>query len=226
RRLLRVRRHGAQGAGRRRGRGARRAGRGAGRAPDRRLRRAGAAPDPAAAAGQGRLAERRSAARLLDPVRNASAVPRYRLTLEYDGAGFVGWQRQANGPSVQQALEEAIEAFCSERTVVHGAGRTDSGVHALGQVAHLDLEGEVAPARLRDALNFHLKPRPAAVLEAALAPAGFHARFSALERRYRYRIVNRRAPLVLERGRAWRVPQPLDETAMQAAADRLVGHHD
>ena len=153
-------------------------------------------------------------------------MPRYRLTLEYDGAGFVGWQRQANGPSVQQALEEAVEAFCSERTVVHGAGRTDSGVHALGQVAHLDLEGEVAPERLRDALNFHLKPRPAAVLEAALAPADFHARFSALERRYRYRIVNRRAPLVLERGHAWRVPQPLDETAMQAAADRLIGHHD
>lgn len=153
-------------------------------------------------------------------------MPRYRLTLEYDGAGFVGWQRQANGPSVQQALEEAVEAFCSERTVVHGAGRTDSGVHALGQVAHLDLERAVAPDRLRDAVNFHLRPQPAAVLEAALAPADFHARFSALERRYRYRIVNRPAPLVLERGRAWRVPQPLDETVMQAAADRLIGHHD
>lgn len=153
-------------------------------------------------------------------------MPRYKLTLEYDGAGFVGWQRQANGLSVQQALEEAVEAFCQERTTVHGAGRTDSGVHALGQVAHLDLEREVAPEKLRDAVNFHLKPRPAAVLEAAPAPGDFHARFSAVERRYRYRIVNRRAPLVLDRGRAWHVPQPLDEAVMREAAARLVGHHD
>lgn len=153
-------------------------------------------------------------------------MPRYKLTIEYDGAGFVGWQRQANGPSVQQALEEAIEAFCGERATVHGAGRTDTGVHATGQVAHVDLVHEAPANKLRDAVNFHLKPQPAAVLEAEAAAADFHARFSALERRYRYRIVNRRAPLVLDRGRAWWVPQPLDSAAMQEAANRLLGHHD
>ncbi|SMF07715.1 tRNA pseudouridine38-40 synthase [Tistlia consotensis] len=153
-------------------------------------------------------------------------MPRYKLTIEYDGAGFVGWQRQANGLSVQQALEEAVAAFCGERVTVHGAGRTDTGVHAEGQVAHLDLERDALPDKLRDAVNFHLKPRPAAVLTAEPADAGFHARFSAVERRYRYRIVNRRAPLVLDRGRAWWVPQPLDAAAMQQAADRLLGHHD
>ncbi len=153
-------------------------------------------------------------------------MPRYKLTIEYDGAGFVGWQRQDSGPSVQQALEEAVQGFCGERVTIYGAGRTDTGVHALGQVAHLDLPRELPPGKLRDAINFHLKPWPAAVLEAEPAADDFHARFSALERRYRYRIVNRRPPLVLDRGRAWRVPQALDAGAMQAGAGRLVGHHD
>ena len=153
-------------------------------------------------------------------------MTRFKLTLEYDGAGFVGWQRQDNGPSVQQALEVAVTAFCGETVLVQGAGRTDSGVHALGQVAHLDLEKETTSQTLRDAVNFHLKPQPVAVLAAEQVPEDFHARFSARERRYLYRIVNRRAPLALERGRAWWVPAPLDAAAMQAAAQVLVGQHD
>ena len=151
---------------------------------------------------------------------------RYKLTLEYDGRAFVGWQRQANGPSVQAALEEAVAGFCGERPEAAAAGRTDAGVHASGQVAHVDLEREVSAATLRDALNFHLKPQPVAVLAAERAPEGFHARFSAVLRRYRYRIINRRAPLVLEAGRAWRVPQALDAGAMHAAAQHLIGRHD
>ena len=153
-------------------------------------------------------------------------MTRFKLTLEYDGAAFVGWQRQDNGPSVQQALEEAVTAFCGERARVHGAGRTDAGVHALGQVAHLDLEKPTTAETLRDAVNHHLKPAPVAVLAAEVAAADFHARFSATERRYLYRIVNRRAPLALERGRAWWVPRPLDAAAMHAAAQVLVGKHD
>ena len=151
---------------------------------------------------------------------------RYKLTLEYDGGGFVGWQRQANGLSVQQALEEAVQRFCGETVAAVAAGRTDAGVHATGQVAQLDLEREVAPETLRDALNFHLKPRPVSVLSAERAPDGFHARFSAVQRRYLYRIVNRRAPLTLDAGRVWRVPQPLDAEAMHRAAQALVGRHD
>ncbi|MCG8594344.1 MAG: tRNA pseudouridine(38-40) synthase TruA [Kiloniellales bacterium] len=153
-------------------------------------------------------------------------MTRFKLTLEYDGGVFVGWQRQDNGPSVQQALEEAVTAFCGERARVHGAGRTDAGVHALGQVAHLDLEKPTKAETLRDAVNHHLKPAPVAVLAAEVAAADFHARFSATERRYLYRIVNRRAPLALERGRAWWVPRPLDAAAMHAAAQVLVGKHD
>ncbi|MBX6323652.1 MAG: tRNA pseudouridine(38-40) synthase TruA [Rhodospirillaceae bacterium] len=153
-------------------------------------------------------------------------MARFKLTIEYDGSGFVGWQRQANGPSVQQALEEAVAAFCGETVHVQGAGRTDAGVHALGQVAHLDLARATTPDRLRDALNFHLKPAPVAVLAAEPVSDDFHARFSATARVYHYRIVNRRAPLTLERGRAWRVPQLLDEEAMHAAAQLLVGRHD
>lgn len=153
-------------------------------------------------------------------------MTRFKLTLEYDGGVFVGWQRQDNGPSVQQALEEAVTAFCGERARVHGAGRTDAGVHALGQVAHLDLEKPTTAETLRDAVNHHLKPAPVAVLAAEVAAADFHARFSATERRYLYRIVNRRAPLALERGRAWWVPRPLDAAAMHAAAQVLVGKHD
>ena len=153
-------------------------------------------------------------------------MTRYKLTLEYDGAGFVGWQRQDNGLAVQQVLEEAVAAFSGETVTVHGAGRTDAGVHASGQVAHLDLDKHTTADTLRDAVNFHVKPHPVAVLEAETAAADFHARFQARERRYLYRIVNRRAPLALDRGRAWWLPMPLDAGAMEEAAQVLVGQHD
>ena len=153
-------------------------------------------------------------------------MSRWRITVEYDGGPFVGWQRQDNGPSVQQAIEEAITGFSGEEVQVTGAGRTDSGVHALAQVAHFDLAREASADTVRDAINFHLKPRPVAVLDAQAAAADFHARFSALGRSYRYRIVNRRTPLTLEAGRAWQVAVPLDAEAMNEAAQVLVGRHD
>jgi tRNA pseudouridine38-40 synthase len=159
-------------------------------------------------------------------------MTRYKLTLEYDGRGFVGWQRQDNGPSVQAALEAAVKRFCGEAVTVHAAGRTDAGVHALAQVAHIDLDAhpdldrETGADTLRDALNFHLKPAAVAVLAAEAVADDFHARFSAAERAYRYRIVNRRAPLALDRGRAWFVPVPLDAAAMGDAAQALLGKHD
>jgi tRNA pseudouridine38-40 synthase len=153
-------------------------------------------------------------------------MPRYKLTLEFDGGPFCGWQRQADRPSVQQALEEAVFAFCGERVTAQAAGRTDAGVHALGQVAHLDLEREVALDTLRNALNYHLRPLPIVVLEAAAVAPDFHARFSARSRHYRYLIVNRPAPLALERGRAWFVPGRLDAEVMHEAASRLLGRHD
>jgi tRNA pseudouridine38-40 synthase len=153
-------------------------------------------------------------------------MTRFKLLIEYDGRDFVGWQRQDNGPSVQEALETAVFGFCGEEAAVAGAGRTDSGVHALGQVAHLDLEKEVRPDKLRDALNAHLRPAPIAVLAAETVEPEFQARFSATSRAYLYRIVNRRAPLALERGRAWFVPVPLDAEAMHEAAQALVGRHD
>lgn len=153
-------------------------------------------------------------------------MTRWKLTLEYDGAPFVGWQRQAEGVAVQDVLEEAVFRFSGERATVHAAGRTDAGVHALGQVAHLDLARPVEPFRLRDAINFHAKPAPVAVLAAEAVPAHFHARFSAVERRYRYRILNRRAPPVIERGRVWWYSRPLDAEAMHDAAGALVGRHD
>jgi tRNA pseudouridine38-40 synthase len=153
-------------------------------------------------------------------------VPRYKLTIEYDGGPFVGWQRQDNGPSVQGLLEQAVERFCGERVAVQGAGRTDAGVHAAGQVAHLDLAGEKPAETVRAALNFHLKPHPIAVVEAEVVPGDFHARFSASRRRYRYRILNRRAPPALDRGRVWHVAVPLDAAAMADAATLLVGRHD
>ena len=153
-------------------------------------------------------------------------MARYRLTLEYDGRDLVGWQRQENGPSVQGALEDAIVQLSGERVTVHGAGRTDAGVHALGQVAHFDLVKEFAPDRVRDALNHHLRPAAIAVLEAAYAAPDFHARFSATARHYLYRILVRRAPPVLERGRVWHVVHPLDAEAMDRAAQALVGQHD
>ncbi|MBI1187544.1 MAG: tRNA pseudouridine(38-40) synthase TruA [Alphaproteobacteria bacterium] len=151
---------------------------------------------------------------------------RWKLTIEYDGGPFQGWQRLADGPSVQGALEDAVFAFSGERCECIGAGRTDSGVHALGQAAHLDLEKAMAPQRLADALNAHLRPAPIAVLSAEPAPGDFHARFSAVKRVYLYRIVNRRADLTLDRGRAWRVGQGLDADAMSEGGRRLIGMHD
>jgi len=153
-------------------------------------------------------------------------MPRYRLTLEYDGGPFVGWQRQDNGPSVQAALEAAIARCSGETVTTVAAGRTDAGVHARGQVAHVDLAKSWDPFRLSEAVNHHLKPDPVAVLEAAAVADDFHARFSATERRYLYRIANRRAPLTIDRGRAWQVQPPLDADAMHGAAQRLVGRHD
>src|SRR5580693_5210485 len=136
-------------------------------------------------------------------------MPRYRLTLEYDGAPFVGWQRQDNGPSVQGALEGAIAKFSGERVTVTGAGRTDAGVHALGQVAHFDLEKPFAPDKVRDALNHFLRPDPVTVLYAGEAACDFHARFSAIARHYLFRILNRRAQPALNKGRVWHVTMPL-----------------
>lgn len=153
-------------------------------------------------------------------------MPRYKLVLEYDGAPFRGWQRQSNGPSVQASLEAAVAAFCGEEVQVVAAGRTDAGVHACGQVAHLDLVREVSVETLRNAVNHHLKPQPVVVLEASAVEPEFHARFTAQMRHYRYRIVNRRAPLALERGRAWLVPCRLDAEMMHEAGQRLVGPHD
>jgi len=153
-------------------------------------------------------------------------MPRYKLTIEYDGTTFVGWQQQDNGASVQGVLTEAVGAFAGERVVVAGAGRTDTGVHALGQVAHIDLSKEWEIDRIRDAFNFHLRPQPVAVLKAELVAPDFDARFSAIKRHYLYRIVNRRADLTLDQNRAWRVPRSLDCTAMHAAAQRLTGKHD
>lgn len=153
-------------------------------------------------------------------------MPRYKLTLEYDGSPFRGWQRQSDGGSVQQTLEHAVRGFCGEEVQVVAAGRTDAGVHATGQVAHLDLARSVTPETLRNALNYHLRPHPVVILAAAPVADDFHARFSAKTRHYLYRIVNRRAPLALERGRAWHVPTPLDAEIMHEAAQRLIGRHD
>jgi tRNA pseudouridine38-40 synthase len=153
-------------------------------------------------------------------------VTRWKIVIEYDGRPFVGWQRQENGPSVQAALEEAIHRFSGEAITLHGAGRTDSGVHALGQVAHFDLARETDADTVRDALNFHLKPQPVTVLQADAAGVGFQARFSATRRHYLYRILNRRAPPALDAGRVWHVVAALDAGAMHAAAQTLVGRHD
>jgi tRNA pseudouridine38-40 synthase len=153
-------------------------------------------------------------------------MPRYKLTIEYDGRPFVGWQIQDNGPSVQGVLAAAIAAFSGEEVSVQGAGRTDAGVHALAQVAHVDLAKDWDEDTVRDAANAHLRPHPVAVLQAERVADTFDARFSAIRRHYRYRIVNRRADLALERGRAWRIAKPLDSAAMHAAAQRLVGRHD
>jgi len=153
-------------------------------------------------------------------------MTRFKLSIEYDGGGFVGWQRQDNGPSIQQSLEEAVFRITGETVLVQGAGRTDAGVHALGQVAHVDVEKAIEAEKLKDAINYHLKPAPIAVLSSEVAPEDFHARFSATGRAYLYRIVNRRAPLTVDHGRAWLVNAALDAGAMHDAAQVLLGKHD
>ncbi|WP_310476005.1 tRNA pseudouridine(38-40) synthase TruA [Sandarakinorhabdus sp.] len=150
---------------------------------------------------------------------------RFRFTVEYDGRPYMGWQRQPHGPSVQAAIETAIKDVTGETVDVLASGRTDAGVHARAMPAHADIEKTIRPFQLMEAINARLKPQPVAILECALAP-GWHARFDCTGRRYRYRIVNRRAPLTLDAGLAWRVPTPLDEAAMHAAAQSLVGQHD
>lgn len=151
---------------------------------------------------------------------------RWKLTVEYDGASFSGWQKQANAPSVQETIERAIHAFSGESVDLFVAGRTDAGVHALGQVAHFDLEKQMEPHAICGAINFHVRPHPVVVLKAEVVPADFHARFNALSRSYRYLICNREAPLALMAGRAWHVPYALDVEAMQKAAALLIGYHD
>lgn len=153
-------------------------------------------------------------------------MPRYRMTIEYDGTPFVGWQVQTNGPSVQGHLATAIKRLTGTHVVPRGAGRTDAGVHASGQVAHVDLERSLPAETLRDALNHHLRPEPVVILECAVVPEAFDARFSAVRRHYRYRILSRRARPALVRDRVWWVPVPLDVDAMDTAAQALVGHHD
>jgi len=153
-------------------------------------------------------------------------VPRYKLLIEYDGTPFVGWQAQENGRSVQAVLTAAIAAFAGEAVRLQGAGRTDAGVHALGQAAHVDLAREWEPDTVRDAANAHLRPHPVAVLAAEQVPETFDARFSARARHYVYRIVNRRADLALDQQRAWRIARPLDSERMHQAAQLLLGRHD
>ena len=153
-------------------------------------------------------------------------MPRYRLTVEYDGRPYRGYQAQAKLPSVQASIERAIKGFCGEDLRLQAAGRTDTGVHATGQVLHVDLAKDWKPDVVRDALNAHLVPEPIVILSAEVAEDGWHARFSATERRYLYRILNRRAPPGLDQGKVWHVRKPLDADAMHAAAQALVGHHD
>lgn len=153
-------------------------------------------------------------------------MPRYRITIEYDGGPFVGWQRQDNGATVQSTLEDAIEKLSGERVTVTGAGRTDAGVHGLGQVAHFDLAKEFTGDKIRDALNHFMRPAPVAVIAGEIAAPDFHARFSAIRRHYLYRILTRRPPPVIERGHVWHVVHALDVEAMDLAAQTLIGNHD
>ncbi len=153
-------------------------------------------------------------------------MPKFRLIVEYDGGPFVGWQRQNNGPSVQAALEDAVHALSGETVTVQGAGRTDAGVHALGQAAHVDITKDFTADTVRDALNHHLRPHPISVLDVANASEDFHARFSATGRAYLFRILNRRPPPALDIGKVWWVPVPLDAGAMHDAAQYLIGNHD
>ena len=153
-------------------------------------------------------------------------MPRYKLVVEYDGTPFVGWQRQSNGRSVQQAIEEAVAGFAGHAVRIQTAGRTDAGVHATHQVAHVDLAKEWPTDTVRDATNAHLKPEPVSILHAEIVPDTFNARMSARRRHYLYRILNRRAPAAVDLNRVWHVPWPLDADAMHAAAQTLVGRHD
>lgn len=153
-------------------------------------------------------------------------MTRFALTIEYDGRPFMGWQRQSHGPSVQQALEEAVTRITGEEAAVHGAGRTDAGVHAIAMRAHVDIEKAIQPFRLMEALNAQLRPAPVAVLACAEVADDWHARFSCIGRAYEYRIVNRRAPLTWDKGLSWQFAKPLDAGAMHGAAQALVGRHD
>ena len=153
-------------------------------------------------------------------------MTRFALTLEFDGTPFFGLQRQPHGPSVQQSVEEAAQRITGEEVTLASAGRTDTGVHALAMRSHIDVEKDIEPFRLMEALNAQLRPDPVAVTHCEVVPDDWHARFSCIGRSYVYRIANRRAPLTLERDRAWQVPQPLDAAAMHEAAQALVGHHD
>jgi tRNA pseudouridine38-40 synthase len=153
-------------------------------------------------------------------------MPRYKLVIEYDGTPFTGWQRQLNGRSVQQVVEEAIERFCGETVRIHCAGRTDAGVHAMHQVVHADLSRDHRTDTVRDALNAHLRPEPVVVVSAMQVGDGFHARLSAVKRHYLYRILNRRPPSALDVNRVWHIPWPLRADEMQRAARELVGRHD
>ena len=153
-------------------------------------------------------------------------MTRWKLTIEYDGGPFMGWQRQEHGPSVQQTLEEAVQKMTGEETAFTAAGRTDAGVHALAMAAHVDIERELTPHRLREGLNALVRPHPISLLEVAQATDDWHARFSCVGRRYLYRILSRRAPPALDSGRVWHIAVPLDAEAMQEGAGHLVGRHD
>lgn len=153
-------------------------------------------------------------------------MTRWKLTLEYDGAAFCGWQKQLNDPTIQQTLEEALEKFCGENVATHAAGRTDTGVHARAQIVHVDIERETNGDIIRDAVNFYLRPHLIAVLKAEAVAPDFHARFSAAGRSYRYTIINRRPPLTMDTGHAWHIIVPLDLDAMTLAATTLIGTHD
>jgi tRNA pseudouridine38-40 synthase len=153
-------------------------------------------------------------------------LTRFALTIEYDGRPFMGWQHQDHGPSVQQSIEDALHAITGEDALVHAAGRTDAGVHALAMRAHTEIDKDIAPFRLMEALNARLRPDPVAINACEIVPDDWHARFSCIARHYEYRIVQRRAPLTFERGLAWRIANPLDVDAMHQAAQRLVGRHD
>jgi tRNA pseudouridine38-40 synthase len=153
-------------------------------------------------------------------------MPRFALTIEYDGGPYAGWQRQDNAPSVQAAIEAAIHKTCGQDIAVYAAGRTDAGVHAIAMRAHFDLDTHLTPFRIMGAINAHLRPAPISILACEAAPADWHARFSCTGRAYEYRIINRRSPIALERGKAWQIPSVLDAAAMHEAAQLLVGLHD